>query len=120
VKISIWGYYSDADEADLLIDQDQMPESYAEEIASGVYLYRERDSGHVVGVFIRGYEEFLRKVRDRQAIIANRSEDQPWIDAVIDYHQSLLTAVYDPELISALRRAAEVASELGPFRRRKR
>ncbi|MBI3950401.1 MAG: hypothetical protein HY314_08100 [Acidobacteria bacterium] len=90
MKISIWGYYPEPDEADLLMDRDRLPESYAEEIAPGIYLYRERGNDQVVGMFIRGYEAFLRKVRGQQPIIANRPEDQRWIDLVVEYHQSFL------------------------------
>jgi len=37
-------------------------------IGEGTYIRRDRSSGRVVGAFIRGYCQFLRKVQENQPI----------------------------------------------------
>jgi len=62
------GYDPEADELDLLIDANAPVPAEAIPIGEGIYIRRDRKSGRVVGAFIRGYSQFLRKVQENQPI----------------------------------------------------
>ncbi len=73
MKIRSLGYDPGADELDLLIDVDKPVPAEPIPIDAGVYIRRDRDSGRVVGAFIRGYSHFVKMVREGQLIPSDRA-----------------------------------------------
>jgi len=68
MRIRSLGYDPEADELDLLVDVNAPVPAEAIPIGEGIYIRRDRSSGHVVGALIRGYSQFLRKVQENQPI----------------------------------------------------
>lgn len=60
MKIQALGYDPEADELDLLIDEEVPQPAEMIPLDAGVYIRRDIASGRVVGAVIRGYTEFLR------------------------------------------------------------
>lgn len=68
MRIRSLGYDPEADELDLLIEANAPVPAEAIPIGEGIYIRRDRSSNRVVGAFIRGYSQFLRKVQENQPI----------------------------------------------------
>lgn len=66
MKILPLGYDSEADEIDLLIDVDFPVPAESIPIDEGIYIRIDKNSGEVIGAFIRGYSSFVKKVRKNQ------------------------------------------------------
>jgi len=73
MQIRSLGYDPEADELDLLIDVDEPVPAESVPIDAGVYIRRDRDSGRVVGAFIRGYSHFVKMVREGRPIPSHRA-----------------------------------------------
>jgi len=54
------GYDVEADELDLLIDTDSLVPAESVPIDEGIYIRMDRNSGKIVGAFVRGYSNFIR------------------------------------------------------------
>ena len=66
MKILSLGYDIEADELDLLIDTDSPVSAESVPIDEGIYIRMDRNSGKIVGAFIRGYSTFIKRVRENQ------------------------------------------------------
>jgi len=66
MKILSLGYNIEADELDLLIDTDSPVPAESIPIDEGIYIRIDKKSGKVVGAFIRGYSNFITKVRENR------------------------------------------------------
>ena len=66
VNILSLGYNIEADELDLLIDTDFPVPAESIPIDEGIYIRIDKNSGKVIGAFIRGYSNFIKKVRENQ------------------------------------------------------
>ena len=66
MKILSLGYDIEADELDLLIDTDSPVSAESVPIDEGIYIRMDRNSGKVVGAFIRGYSNFIKRVRENR------------------------------------------------------
>jgi len=107
MRIRSLGYDSEADELDLVIDVDAPVPAEAVPIGEGIYIRRDRSSGRVVGAFIRGYSQFLRRVQENQpieseaAVAAGFGEELvgiiAWHKEVSALSQSLARQLGDPE-----------------------
>ncbi|MCX7840638.1 MAG: hypothetical protein N2559_14480 [Anaerolineae bacterium] len=62
------GYDAESDELDLLINADSPREAEAVALDAGVYVRRDFQTGQVVGAFIRGYQQFARRVAEGKPI----------------------------------------------------
>ncbi|MBC8231428.1 hypothetical protein H8E77_17890 [bacterium] len=68
MKILSLGYDVEADELDLLIDTDSPVPAESVPIGEGIYIRMDRNSGKIVGAFIRGYSSFIKKVRENRIL----------------------------------------------------
>ena len=66
MKILSLGYDVEADELDLLIDTDSPVPAESVPIDEGIYIRMDRTSGKIVGAFIRGYSNFIKRVRENR------------------------------------------------------
>ena len=66
MKILSLGYDVETDELDLLIDNDSPVPAESVPIDEGIYIRTDKNSGKIVGAFIRGYSNFIKRVRENQ------------------------------------------------------
>ena len=68
MKILSLGYDIESDELDLLIDTDSPVTAESVPIDEGIYIRIDKNSGKIVGAFIRGYSNFIKRVRENRII----------------------------------------------------
>jgi len=66
MKILSLGYDVEADELDLLIDTDSPVPAESIPIDEGIYIRMDKNSDKIVGAFIRGYSNFIKRVRENR------------------------------------------------------
>ena len=66
MKILSLGYDVEADELDLLIDTDSPVPAESVPIGEGIYIRMDKNSVKIVGAFIRGYSNFIKRVRENR------------------------------------------------------
>jgi hypothetical protein len=93
MKIQAFGYDSEADELDLLIDAEAPQPAEAVPLDAGVYIRRDPESGRVVGAFIRGYADFLRAMLAGQeipAVEAGKAGLETEFSAILEWQRKAL------------------------------
>lgn len=75
-RIRSLGYDSESDELDLLINADTPQEAEAIPLDAGVYVRRDFQTGQIVGAFIRGYQQFARRVAEGKPIPTTIAEQK--------------------------------------------
>ena len=71
MKILSLGYDIETDELDLLIDTDFPAPAESIPIDEGIYIRIDKTSGKVIGAFIRGYSNFIKKVRENRIALSS-------------------------------------------------
>ena len=66
MKILSLGYDIEADELDLLIATNFPVPAESIPVDEGIYIRVDKNSGKVVGAFIRGYSNFIKRVRENR------------------------------------------------------
>ena len=107
MKILPLGYNSEADELDLLINTDLPSPAESIPIDEGIYMRIDKNSSEVIGAFIRGYSNFIKKVQENQIALSSATIEAGFeaeFEAIVNWQreQEIQTTIDD--LVAATKR----------------